>query len=145
MGMRRFLLLLVVLLAGCGSDDTEKAGSSAEAVELVATDFAFDQKTVTVEATGEATFRLVNKGATAHALEIEGNGVEEETDSIAPGESGELTVQLDAGEYEFYCPISNHRGLGMEGTLAVGGEGAADGGATTGETDTGEEDGGYGG
>jgi plastocyanin len=149
--VRRFaLLLLVALLAGCGSDDDESSGTteepgaaSGEAVELVATDFKFDQSTVSVDAAGNTTFRLTNDGGTTHALEIEGQGVEEETDEIGPGESAEVTVDLEAGEYEFYCPVSNHRDLGMEGTLVVGG--AAGGGATTGgetETDDDEDEGG---
>lgn len=142
--MRRSLLLLAVLLGGCGSDDAEESGGSAEAVEIVATDFAFAPDTVTVNEAGETTFRVVNEGATTHALEIEGGGVEEETDPIGPGESAELTVQLRAGEYELYCPIGNHRQMGMEGTLVVGGGGAADDGATTERTET-DQDYGYGG
>ena len=46
--------------------------------------------------------------------------VEEETDEIAPGESADLTVDLADGEYEIYCPIDDHRSMGMEGTLVVG-------------------------
>ena len=144
--MRRCLLLLVALLAGCGSDDgadSGEAGGSGEAVEITATDFALAPENVTVAASGETTFRLVNNGGTEHALEVEGNGVEEETSPIGPGESAELTVQLDAGEYELYCPIDGHRAMGMEGTLVVG-SGSGSGGSTTGKTDT-DEDYGYGG
>ena len=151
--MRRFLLLVVVLLAGCGSDDSGDSGDSgastgsAEAVEITATDFALAPGTVTVDASGETTFRLVNNGGTEHALEVEGNGIEEETDATAPGESAELTVALKDGEYELYCPIDGHRAMGMEATLVVGG-GAAGGGTTTeqssSDTDT-NGDYGYGG
>jgi uncharacterized cupredoxin-like copper-binding protein len=142
---RALVLLIALLLAGCGSDDDSAAdtgtATTGEAVEIVETDFALDPASVTVEAAGETTFRVVNDGATTHALEIEGGGIEEETEEIAPGESAELTVELDDGEYELYCPIGNHREQGMEGTLVVGaGAGAAD----TGETDT-DEDNGYGG
>ncbi len=56
----------------------------------------------------------------SHALEVEGNGVEEETDTIGPGESTELTVDLEEGEYEIYCPVGNHKAMGMVGTLTVG-------------------------
>ena len=76
----------------------------------------------------------MNDGSVDHALEVEGGGVEEETDTIAPGESGELTVELAAGTYELYCPIGNHREQGVEGSVEVGG-GAGGGGATTGEND----------
>jgi len=40
--------------------------------------------------------------------------------------------ELKAGRYELYCPVGNHRELGMEGTLSVGG--AAPGGGTTTES-----------
>jgi plastocyanin len=149
--VKRFALLLVVaLLAGCGSDDNsdEAGGTTAEpagsgsTVELVATDFKFGPSTVNVGAAGSTTFRLTNDGGTTHALEIEGQGVEEETDEIGPGESAEVTVDLKAGEYEFYCPVSNHRELGMEGTLVVGGGAAGGAATTTDETETGDDDGG---
>jgi plastocyanin len=149
--MRRSFLLVALLVAGCGSDGGEQSGgagdSAGETVQLVAKDFAFDPATATVDQAGSVTFRVQNEGGTAHALEVEGNGVEEETDPIGPGESAELTVQLDAGEYELYCPIGNHREMGMEGKLVVGGGGAAGDGSTTGktETDGGDEDYGYGG
>jgi uncharacterized cupredoxin-like copper-binding protein len=30
-----------------------------------------------------------------------------------------VTVDLKAGDYEFYCPVGNHRAEGMEGKLTV--------------------------
>lgn len=140
--MRRSLLLFAVLLAGCGSNDTADSGASAKAVEIAATDFALDPGSVKVDAAGKTTFRLVNNGATEHALEVEGPDVEEETDPIAPGESAELTVDLAAGKYALYCPIDRHRQMGMEATLLVGGD--AGGTGTTEQTKT-DGDSGYGG
>lgn len=82
-------------------------------------DFALEPKTVQLDAPGSYTFTVTNDGQTTHALEIEGNGVEEETDTLGPGDSGEVTVELAAGEYELYCPVDGHRANGMEGTLVV--------------------------
>jgi len=45
----------------------------------------------------------------------EGESLEEKTDPIAPGESADLTVDLEDGEYEIYCPIGDHKDRGMEG------------------------------
>jgi uncharacterized cupredoxin-like copper-binding protein len=86
----------------------------------------------------------VNDGQSVHALEIEGHGVEEETENIQPGDSADLTVDLkEAGDYELYCPVDDHRAMGMDGSVDVGGAGAGAGATTT----NGDEDqgGGYGG
>ena len=145
--MRRLFPLTVIFLAvlvsaGCGSDsDGESSGDTAaaapESVALTATEFKFDPAAVTVDTAGKVTFTVTNDGQQTHALEVEGNGVEEETDSIAAAESGTLTVDLEPGEYEFYCPIDGHREQGMEGKLTVGGSNSG-AGSTTGGTDTGD-------
>ena len=64
------------------------------------------------------TIELVNDSGMPHNVEVEGNGVEEVSDTISEG-STELTVTLEPGEYEFYCAIPGHREGGMEGTLTV--------------------------
>ena len=127
--MRYLLLPVAVLaLAGCGGDGNDSGGgtttTSAAAgtpVTMSLVDFALDPKTVQVDAPGTYTFKVTNDGQTTHALEIEGNGVEEETDTLDPGDSGEVTVELTSGEYELYCPIDGHRANGMEGSLVVAG------------------------
>ncbi len=144
--MRRFLTTLLpvlLLVAACGSADDDDGGADAgggQTVDLVATDFAFDPADVTVENAGETTFTVSNEGEFPHALEVEGNGIEEETDELGPGESGSLTVELEPGEYVVYCPVGDHRDRGMEGTLVVGGGAAAGSGTTTGETESESDD-----
>ncbi len=140
--MRRsigLLLALVVVLAGCGGDaDDDGNGNGAAAGETVAVsarDFAFEPSDVTLDAAGTYTFRLTNDGESPHALEIEGEDLEEETDTIDPGDSDELTVDLAEGEYVLYCPVGDHRDRGMEGRLVVGG-----GGMDAGETETDEDE-----
>jgi uncharacterized cupredoxin-like copper-binding protein len=135
------LVVLLALAAGCGSDDSsdESTAETANTVDVGASDFKFEPSSLSVDAAGRTTFRLTNNGGTTHALELEGNGIEEETDEIGPGESAEVTVDLKDGRYEFYCPVDGHREQGMEGTLVVGsGTGAA--GTTTGETETDDDD-----
>ena len=90
------------------------------------------------------TFEATNAGTIGHALEVEGNGVEEKTGTISPGSSAKLTVDLSKkGTYEVYCPIDGHRAMGMEAKLVVGGTGSGGGGTTTTETKT-KSSGGYG-
>jgi uncharacterized cupredoxin-like copper-binding protein len=125
--------LFAVPLVGCGGDDDE-SGEATEAseaatteaagagvtVNLSGTDYKFDPSDPTVKA-GEVTFVLKNDGQTTHSLEIEDvNGSDQELEGdVAPGESGTLKVNLAPGTYEFYCPVDDHKGLGMEGEVTV--------------------------
>jgi plastocyanin len=115
-------IALIGLSAACGGDDDEetKGGSAAtQTIDVSGTDFQFDPSTVTVDGPGSYTFRLVNDGQSEHALEIEGNGRGGDRYS-RPGETAEVTVDLtEAGEYEMYCPLGDHRDRGMEGTITV--------------------------
>lgn len=150
-GMLRLLTYMCVGLAlplsllACGGDDGEEA--SGQTVDVSATEYSFDPSDIQVDAAGNYTFHLTNAGNEEHALEIEGQGIEEGTDIIGGGDSADVTVDLADGEYEIYCPVSNHREMGMEGTLSVGGGAAGAGtgsdtteGETTPEDDTGTDD-----
>jgi uncharacterized cupredoxin-like copper-binding protein len=127
----RYVVALVALvstfaLAGCGGDDNggeEATGTttstSAQTFSISAMDFSFSPSTVTVDAPGTYTFELTNDGGTDHAIEIEGNGSEERSDTVSPGESASVTIDLQSGTYEMYCPIDGHRAQGMEGEVTV--------------------------
>jgi uncharacterized cupredoxin-like copper-binding protein len=118
---------VLVGLAACGGSDEEPtpAASASETLEIIETEYRLEPSELTIDAAGTYTFRAVNRGEVEHALEVEGNGIEEETETIGPGESAELTVELKAGEYELYCPVGNHEDQGMKGSISVaGGESA---------------------
>jgi uncharacterized cupredoxin-like copper-binding protein len=125
--------LLALPVAGCGgggNDNSEStnasttgtaaAGGAGGAVNLSATDFKFNPSDPTVKS-GEVTFVEKNDGQTTHSLEIEDvNGQDKELEgSVQPGQSGTLKVNLPPGKYEFYCPIDNHRDMGMTGEITV--------------------------
>jgi len=136
------VLVTVLALAGCGSDSGSSASSSGTGttIEVHLSEFKLDPSHVSIDAPGKYTFRAVNDGQSVHALEIDGHGVEEETEDIQPGESGEFTVDLtETGDYELYCPVDGHRAMGMDGSVDVGGAGA---GATTTNDDE-DQSGGY--
>jgi plastocyanin len=136
---RRILLLmtalaLVVAVAACGGDDDDEGaeaptaeetttgggGGGGETIALAADPggaLAFDQTELTAAA-GEVTIELTNDSGIPHNVEVEGNGVEEVSETITEGTTS-LTLTLEPGEYEFYCAVDGHRAGGMEGTLTV--------------------------
>jgi plastocyanin len=129
----RYLALLlgagVLLAAGCGGDDEnggggaaapkESSGGGGGALTLTADPggaISWDKKQLSASA-GKVTIKLVNDSDIPHAVEIEGNGVEEESDTVTGG-NAEVTADLKPGTYEYYCPVSNHRET-MNGKLTV--------------------------
>jgi len=69
---------------------------------------------------GSTTFEITNDGTIEHSFEIEGQGIEEELEPhLQPGASDTLTVDLEPGSYEVYCPVDNHKGEGMLVELTV--------------------------
>jgi plastocyanin len=69
---------------------------------------------------GTHTFVVRNTGTVRHSLTIEGpGGVDSTSDTVDSGRSTTLTVTLQAGEYELYCPIGDQRAMGVDTTLRV--------------------------
>jgi len=72
-------------------------------------------------AAGTVRFIVTNGGSIPHAFEVEGSGIEKETGTIQPGARDTLTLTLQPGTYEVYCPVGedSHKKLGMESHLRV--------------------------
>jgi plastocyanin len=142
--MRRVITLLLLLLAlvaiGCGDDDDddsnggaaapttteeqttteEPAAGGAQTLTLVADPggaLKFDKTELTAKP-GEITIVMDNPSDVPHAVEIEGAGADAETKTLTMGKA-DVTVDLEAGEYKFICPVDGHAAAGMEGTLTV--------------------------
>ena len=128
-------------LGACGDDEETDAGGTAATATPTATEtpaatedsggggeialaadpggaLKFDKTELTAKA-GKVTIAFDNQSSVPHAVEVEGNGVEEEGETITKSSSKLEIADLKAGEYEFYCPVGNHKGAGMEGTLVV--------------------------
>ena len=138
--MRRTLIavaLATAVFAGCGGDDEETPdtpAATAEATEAPAEDagggealkfsapadgsLKFEQGDLTAKA-GSVTVNFSNPSSVPHAVEIEGNGVEEETETVTGGDAPPVTVDLKPGTYTYYCPVGGHEQAGMKGTLTV--------------------------
>jgi len=108
---------------GGGAEDAHAPSGAKESVvktiRVKEAEFALKPAEITLEKPGTYRFKAVNSGGTVHALEVEGQGIEEETEEIQPDQSAELKVKLEAGTYELYCPVDGHKEEGMEGKVIV--------------------------
>lgn len=136
------LVGVALLLSGCGDEERSNRGASAQTgatspraptpegaavatIPIGETEYRLDPAAPRVNRAGVVRFRVRNDGKAAHALEVEGPKGEVETESIAPGKSATLRADLsEPGAYTMYCPIGNHRELGMEGLVTVAGGGS---------------------
>ena len=141
---RKLLALLtavVLTAAACGGSDepdadvTESAddGAGGSALDLKATDFAFDPDTLEVEPGAEVEVTFVNGGSVSHTFTAEDLGVDVEA---AGGE--EVTATFTAPDedtsVEFVCRFHSDQ---MQGTITVGAGGSGSGGTSE---DQGSED-----
>jgi len=126
--------VLLLALAGCGGNESKpnagsdksggassgSSGGGGQQLALAAPEdgsLKFDKTELEGKA-GTVTINFDNPSTTPHAVEIEGNGVEEASDTVTSSKTS-VTADLKAGTYTFYCPVGNHRAEGMEGTLTI--------------------------
>jgi plastocyanin len=141
------LAALSLAVAGCGSSDNSSSdsgssagsssGSSSSAAPAPTTSSSsggggeqlslsadpggalkFDKSSLDAKA-GKVTITMDNPSSLPHAVAVEGNGVDEDGDTVMQGGKSTVTVDLKPGKYEFYCPVDGHKAAGMEGTLTV--------------------------
>jgi plastocyanin len=138
------LCAFAIPVSGCGGDDdsggggggsgssnsgatnTESSGGGAasgggQTLKIAADPsgaLKFDKSSLTAKA-GKVTIVMDNPSDVPHAVEIEGNGVEAEGETVTKGGVSKASAEVKPGEYEFYCPVDGHKQAGMEGTLTV--------------------------
>jgi uncharacterized cupredoxin-like copper-binding protein len=91
------------------------AGGNAATVHAV--DLAFEPKEFSIPANTDVTVTIENMGALQHDFVIDDLDVK--SDLIDGGNSTTVTINADAGMYEFYCSVPGHMQAGMVGTLTV--------------------------
>lgn len=135
------LAALSLGLAACGSDDsadapapaastpstapppaTAPAAGAATVLDVTADpngSLAFTETALTAPA-GAVTLKLTNDAPVPHNIAVEGDGVESPvSETIQGGGTAEITVDLPAGAYTYYCAVPGHRAAGMEGALTA--------------------------
>lgn len=108
--------VLFALTAAAGTDKPQ--GDKAAAVEVRLSEYAI-QMPQTLPA-GPTTFAIRNEGQKSHSFRIEGPGIEGSSVAVLrPGETANLQITLQPGEYKVYCPIGSHSAKGMTMKLTV--------------------------
>jgi len=105
---------LLVAAAGAAAAPRSRPAGDPAAVTASLSEWKVELSAATIPA-GTVTFTITNAGTIPHAFEVEGRGIERETDLIQPGTTATLTLTLAPGNYEVYCPVGNdsHKKLGM--------------------------------
>ena len=131
------LLLALAALAGCGGEESRQDPPAAEPtftdprgdadrptgqVSVSARPGGapkFEQASLEAAA-GEVTFELTNPSTTTHSLCIESDELGTlGCTALFRSDRGTLRVQLEPGEYTFFCSAPGHREAGMAGALTV--------------------------
>jgi mono/diheme cytochrome c family protein len=99
-----------------GTAEAENGVLEIPAAESGALYFVFADATAPA---GQLTIESPNPSSVDHNIALEGGGVDEEGPVVKNGGVSDIEVDLDAGEYTFYCSVEGHREGGMEGTLTV--------------------------
>jgi plastocyanin len=137
---RNGLLFLIVLsalalgLAACGGGGNEAAttgggattaggggGGGGGTLQLAADPsgaLKFDKTSLEATA-GNVTIDFTNDSSLPHDVKLQGPGVDGEGTDTITGSSTSVTLDLQPGEYTFYCSVDGHRAAGMEGKLVV--------------------------
>jgi plastocyanin len=115
-----------VITSALEEEDEEEAGEPAaegagNVLRLSADpggELSFDRRSLETRA-GQVTIVMDNPSTVPHNVSIEGQGVDEEGETVGEGETSTVRAELQPGTYDFYCSVAGHREGGMEGRLTA--------------------------
>lgn len=123
--MRRLLVPLLLLLAGCGSGNVAStpAGMSGppdpptNSVRIGLLEYDIATSSNRVKA-GTIELTVTNAGTVPHDLRIE--GMNERTPILPPGRTAFVTLETNGlSRLVLWCSVSGHRAQGMERSLDI--------------------------
>jgi FtsP/CotA-like multicopper oxidase with cupredoxin domain len=115
-------LAFAALVTAAHADSKTGGGAPSGATQVTLSEFAITPSTISAPLGGKVV--VVNSGASTHNFNVDGTSLH--TKDLAPGASTTVDLKgVKAGSYTVYCNIAGHRQAGMQGTLVVGGTGAA--------------------
>lgn len=104
--------------AGAELELTADAGTAdAVVIDMVGTNYAYDVSEIRVQQGDTVT---INFAAAEGFHDVVIDEFDAATERITSGQSTSVTFVADeAGTFEYYCSVGNHRAQGMVGTLIV--------------------------
>ena len=122
--MRRIAITLAVVaasaaaLAASGVFAAPNATNAAVTVNVTASDFKFKLSKLSVPKGSVVTFKVVNKGNTAHDFDF-ASGVKGGTPYLAPGKTKSFKITFKKkGFYEYLCTVQAEGDAGNGNTLS---------------------------
>ncbi len=102
---------------------TTTQGTTTQAAPATKVDVSETEFKITFAKTptsaGSYDFVVTNDGKVPHDFVVKGNGVDEKTPLLNPGDSKTLSVDLKPGTYDVYCSVPGHKQAGMDVKLTV--------------------------
>lgn len=109
-------LVAAASVAGCSSEpDVEPTGHTTT-VTVQVQGMSYTPSEIEVPLGDELVVEFENTGTDLHDIEF-GNG--EASERVNPGETETVNVGVVGEGMDFWCSVSNHRAIGMEGTITV--------------------------
>ena len=87
-------------------------------IEVTGTEYAFSPSAVSLTKGQKVKLTFRNMGRMPHNFVVDELGISTKTIQGGQSETVEFTPS-EVGIFAFYCSISNHRSMGMEGSLEV--------------------------
>lgn len=119
------LLTLAAAQLACGagaqrSSDSPTASSAPAVDGAVSVDAKLFGFTLSADnaAAGPVSFVVSNDDFLPHDFRLTGNGVDEQTARLQPGDEATLTLDLEPGTYTYLCTVEGHS-ENMRGTFTV--------------------------
>jgi plastocyanin len=123
--MRRVAIALALValstgaFAASGGFAAPRATNAAVTVTVTAVDFKFKLSRLSVPKGTVVTFKVVNKGTSAHDFDF-ASGVKGGTPYIGRGKTATFKITFrKVGSYRFVCTVPRHVQLGMAGYFKV--------------------------
>jgi plastocyanin len=100
-----------------GESTTSSTSDKVKEFTVMGSAFKFEPATLTVNKGDKVKITFKNLGGT-HDFTIDELDVKTKTIQSGQEETVEFTAS-QAGSFEYYCSVANHRQMGMKGTLVV--------------------------